>query len=462
MREISGLYGKLLMPGLAEEERTIISVRIKDAEDRLESIVREIRATSPAYANLQYPNIMTFDQASRMFGDNRTTYIAFSLGKLASYAFALKKADLKVYALPPREQLQARVAAYRRTLADKDVRDFSAGDQLFRALIEPALSPGVDRLVIIPDDILYFLPFEALPTNKGDSPRWLIQDYSISYAPSFSSLRELRLRRKRASSRSKDFLAFGDPYYGPEEESERLAPLSDILPAAGASMGRLRFASREIESVRREFTPSRSDVFLRLQASEDRLKSIPLNQYKILHFATHALIDGQKPARSSIILSLGQGGPEDGLLQTRDILDLKLNADLVTLSACQSGLGQLIRGEGIEGLNRAFFYAGASAVLMSLWSVNDEATFRLMDSFYRHLREGGDPAGSLRLAKLEILREPSLSHPFDWAGFILTGVADRPLFPRFPAVPVTAGILLVVILAIWFRGRGRGGTHGKG
>ena len=163
------------------------------------------------------------------------------------------------------------------------------------------------------------------------------------------------------------------------------------------------------------------------------------------------MIDDKVPARSAIILSLDEDPNEDGFLQMREIYNLHLNADLVTLSACETGLGQFIRGEGIEGINRAFFYAGASAVLMSLWAVNDQATYQLMERFYYHLKNGVPLTDALRKAKLEMINSNVLDHPYYWAGFILSGKANQVIFPknrlRWIIVSITC-LLLGGVIAI--------------
>jgi CHAT domain-containing protein len=129
------------------------------------------------------------------------------------------------------------------------------------------------------------------------------------------------------------------------------------------------------------------------------------------------------------VLSLDEDQTEDGFLQMREIYNLKLNSDLVTLSSCQTGLGELIRGEGIEGINRAFFYAGTSSVLMSLWAVHDQASYQLMERFYYHLRSSESIKNALRKAKLEMINSGVLSHPYYWAGFIASGKTDKVVFP---------------------------------
>ena len=139
----------------------------------------------------------------------------------------------------------------------------------------------------------------------------------------------------------------------------------------------LKYSGVETDRISSLFSKEKSDILLREKATEENVKKHDLLDYKILHFATHSLIDDKMPGRSSIMLVLDDDPSEDGFLQMREIYNLKLNADLVTLSACHTGGGQLIKGEGIEGLNRAFFYAGTSSVIMSLWSVNDQATYQL-------------------------------------------------------------------------------------
>jgi CHAT domain-containing protein len=174
-----------------------------------------------------------------------------------------------------------------------------------------------------------------------------------------------------------------------------------------------------------------------------------LTDYKILHFATHCLIDDKKPARSSIVFTLYNSPEEDGFLQMREIFYLKLNSDLVTLSSCQTGWGQLIKGEGIEGLSRAFFYAGTSAALISLWSINDQATSQFMERFYFHLRSNQSIMTSLQMTKLEMIESETLSHPYYWAGFVVTGAAKKVVF-RSNKKTIVYSVIILLIIGIGF------------
>jgi len=432
-RDISKLYTKLLMPELSDDERKTAIEQLKSSEEKYEELKREIRATSPAYANLRYPKSLTYKEIERNILDSGVAYFCYSIGKEKSYGFVLSERGLKMFPIPSRQDIQNQVIEYRRAISDKENRDFRLGKELFKELVLPGLDQEIKKIIIIPDDVLNMLPFETLITDEK-AVHWLIQDYSISYAPSISSLRELDLRNGNKRNRSqKDIIAFGDPYYGSNEEDNTgygTDLFRDFYSAPTVGFFRLRFSGLETQKISSLFKPAKRDVYLRESASEEQLKSKNLADYKIIHFATHGLIDDKKPARSSIILSLDRDPTEDGFLQMREIINLNMHADLVTLSACQTGLGQFIRGEGIEGLSRAFFYAGASSVLMSLWAVNDEATYQLMERFYYHLRSSRSLMNALRIAKLEMINSSALSHPYYWAGFIISGKTDRPVFPR--------------------------------
>lgn len=432
LKQISQAYTQLLGHELTTEAKSRLLDKLLELEEESDRIKHEIRTTSPAYANLKYPEVITYEEARRTLVDKETSYFAYSLGKDRSHVFVLDKRGLRIFPAPARKVIQRQVADYRKLISDVENRDFGLGRTLFEELVLPGLQGDAKRLVFVPDDILNLLPFETLVTNEH-GPRWLVQDHAISYVPSLSSLRELNARKREARAKPrKDLLAFGDPYYGANEDKRpATAPdlFQDFYSNASVEFFRLKYSGLEIQRISSTFKPSRVDAFRREEATEDKLKSGPLADYRIVHFATHGLIDDKKPARSSIILSLDQDPNEDGFLQMREIFNLKLGADLVTLSACQTGLGQFIRGEGIEGLSRAFFYAGASSVLMSLWAVNDQATCQLMERFYRHLTSSETPMNALRRAKLEMISSRVLSHPYYWAGFIVNGKTDTVIFP---------------------------------
>lgn len=187
-------------------------------------------------------------------------------------------------------------------------------------------------------------------------------------------------------------------------------------------MSRLKSSGRELSEIGQLFDPEEVKIFLRGEATEENAKSEAyLPHARLIHFATHGVISEQQPQRSGLVLTLDEDPAEDGLLQVYEIFNLKINAELVVLSACETGLGKEVRGEGLIGLSRAFLYAGTPRVVVSLWQVADRSTAELMVRFYEHLTQGMDKTESLRQAKLELLEEGRLAHPYYWAPFILIG-----------------------------------------
>jgi len=358
----------------------------------------------------------------------------------------ITKKELRIFPLPSRKNIQNQVSDYLRIITDKDNHAFQVGNELFNSLILPGLDGNIENIIFIPCGILHFLPFEAL-ISHNDRNSWLIEDYTIAYAPSISSLREI-IDRKNMNKRKPrmDLLAFGDPYFGALEKEENGGDIfQDFFSSRSFNFYRLEYSGIEIDEISSHFKKGKRNVFLRKEASEDRLKNHKLDDYRIIHFATHSIIDERRPDRSSIVLTLDEDPTEDGFLQMREIYTLKFNSDLVTLSSCQTGLGEFIHGEGIEGINRAFFYAGSSSVLMSLWAINDQASYQLMERFYFHLRSSESIMEALRKAKLEMIESGVLSHPYYWAGFIASGQADEIIFPKSSSKWIYFGVLLAFV-----------------
>jgi CHAT domain-containing protein len=191
----------------------------------------------------------------------------------------------------------------------------------------------------------------------------------------------------------------------------------------GFSFVRLPYTRDEVLAISNLFPLDQRHVYLGAEAREEAVKSEKLDDFRFIHFATHSFLDEIRPGRSGILLSRAPQSLEDGILQMGEIMRLKMNADLVTLSACSTGLGKLVNGEGVLGLTRAFFYAGARNVAVLLWNVNDFATATLMVSFYRHLSRGVPESEALRQAKLSLLHssQPLWHHPYFWAAFVIEG-----------------------------------------
>jgi len=449
VQEITKLYQNLLLPGRSGEQEAAFRERISSLEAQLDRVRREFRTANPNFAGLKYPHIASFGDARKALLDPRTVFLAYLIGNEDAYGIAVTAKTIKAFRLPPRAVLKSSVESYLKTVSDKDRHEFTDGYDLYRELVEPAISPEIKNLVIIPDDFLNYLPFETLPTS-AEGKKWLVEKLVISYAPSISSLLVIRNREPGRTARpAMDLLAVGAPDVGTEQSIlAAVAGLRRLYPAQAADLAPLPFAKREIEAIAALFPARKKTVLVGANASENRFKTQPLAPYRILHFATHGFIDDKNPSRSAIVLSLKENADEDGLLQTREIYQLRMKADLVVLSACQTALGQLLRGEGIEGLNRAFFYAGASSVLMTLWSIHDQAGAQFMERFYEHLTSADSIAAALRKAKLDMIASPYYSHPYYWAGYILNGDGNRVVFPGTFPFGILAGAMGAIALLI--------------
>ena len=243
----------------------------------------------------------------------------------------------------------------------------------------------------------------------------------MSYAPSLAFLAELARRqaRHRAPPAPPTLLAFGNPELGNPESGKTAASPAPLR--GDAALGGLPDAEGEVRALARLYGPGRSAVFTASRASEARLKA-EAGKFRVLHFATHALLEDRQPLYSALVLSREEGPQgEDGLLEAWEILGLRLDADLVVLSACQTARGRQSQGEGMIGLTWALAVAGSSATVASQWEVDSASTSRLMVELHRQWLAGASKAEALRRAALAVRRQERYRHPFYWGGFVLVG-----------------------------------------
>jgi CHAT domain-containing protein len=344
------------------------------------------------------------------------------------------------------ESLRERVGAFR-NLIDRASGAESPGTQtldlqsrqLFDLLVEPArhLIGGARRLVISPDGPLHLLPFAALRLPASDAlptlaPRYLIEWKPIHTVVSATVYAELQKARRPAHSAAGGRLvAFGDPRYPPvsPDAPGEANPMARDTERSGFALEPLPASRIEVGAIARLYG-ARAVSYVGKAATEERAKSLDRTT-RYLHFATHGILDSRFPLNSALVFSIDGApaeGKENGLLQAWEVFEqVRFDADLVTLSACDSGLGRELGGEGLVGLTRAFQYAGARSVLASLWRIGDESTADLMTRFYRNLRAGQTKDVALRGAQLDLIRSARTgttgdrSHPFHWAAFTLTG-----------------------------------------
>jgi len=376
---------------------------------------------------------ISLKDASELLPDSRSALLEFVVGTEKTYLFVLTSnargdgAPLEVYSINiTAKELADEAEQFRRQLSARDLQFGASAARLYDLLLRPAQArlSGVSSLLIVPDGPLWNLPFQALRPRPG---HYLLEDCAISYAPSLTILRQmerLRLQHAAASPTAKahTLLAMGNPVLSSTTSAhakltyrdERLAPLPE--------------ATREVKTLESLYGRQQSQVFVGSEATEDRFKA-QAGEFKILHLATHGLLNDSNPMYSHLLLSPGNSN-EDGLLEAREIMELDLHADLAVLSACETARGQITPGEGVIGLSWAFFVAGVPATVVSQWSVESSSTADLMLAFHRNLKiehtsgsSSVSTARALQRAELQLLHTPRYAHPFYWAGFIVMGDA---------------------------------------
>ena len=412
---------------------------LKDArrnEDALQALRLQLSAEHPEIAHARYTRIASARDIQSLLEGPDEAVLEFFVGPTVSALWVIRRDRLDVVTLAAKQDLDAVARAYIETLSGAETPYEKTGRAAAALLIGDAmpLLGGVRRLIVIPHGLLHYLPFETL---IGPGGRFLVEDYAISYAPSASTLAYLRTRAVPSRER---VLAIGHPRL----DDAALRP----LPHTG----------REIDAVAATYRGA-VDVLQREAATEAALTGANPSRAAILHIATHGLIDEERPQRSG--LALTPAAASDGLLQMREIYDLRLNAALVTLSACETARGKQITGEGIVGLSRAFFYAGAHAVMASLWNVNDASTADFMTRFYASLRSGRAIDEAARDGKLAFIESGGrLRHPRYWGAFVVSGTARRAVEVSSPRDTIVragavAGIVLTGLLAYAVHARRR-------
>lgn len=396
---------------------------MREQEAEFDRVEREMRERNPKYAELKYPDPVSLTEVqSSLLADN-DVLLQYAVGDSSSTLWVITKSSFSTHKIPTRSELQAQIDLVRFAMENYDQSSpssFSAPARtLYEALISPAKESmgGATNIILIPDDVLHYLPFELLLSEDlTDGATWsslsyLINDFSVSYGQSASVLMQLAKRPKIEPTKS--FLAIGDPVFSSTDAASIVR---------GSSLAPLPFSGSEVTEISSLFDDSSEDVFLKADATESQIKaSLSEHKYQYVHFATHGLVNDDRPDFSSLALA-AEDADNDGMLQAAEIFNLSVQSDLVVLSACETGLGQLIRGEGMVGLTRAFMYAGTPSLVVSLWSVSDESTSALMQAFYSNLIvEGKDKQSSLRNAKLNLIAGERTSHPFYWAPFVLVG-----------------------------------------
>ncbi|MEG4584098.1 CHAT domain-containing protein [Microcoleus sp. MOSTC5] len=437
----------LSRPNATPEEQAELDQKRQTLLGQYQDIQAQIRATSPRYAALTQPQPLTLSQLQQQILDENTILLQYSLGKDRSYLWAVTKTSITTYELPKAADIEKTAKKFRDAVTAPSSRNSpnqiaQANDAISQIILQPvAAQLGQKRLLIVGDGVLNYLPFAALslPGKSGENGNPpLIVDHEIVLLPSASTLGILRENYSDRQPPNRTLAILADPVFSANDERVKNASsvttqqavesanpgLSRARDDKTGQFDRLNFTRQESQIIQALFPANSRTEFLDFAASRATATSPNLSQYKIIHVATHGFANSAHPELSGIVLSLvdEKGNPLNGFLRLTDIFNLKLAADLVVLSACQTGMGQNIQGEGLVGLTRGFMYAGAQRVVVSLWTVDDEGTATLMSSFYQGmLQKGLTPAAALRAAQLEMWKQEEWRSPYYWAAFNLQG-----------------------------------------
>jgi CHAT domain-containing protein/Tfp pilus assembly protein PilF len=476
---------RLLNEKRDQEQVRAIEKEISDLTSQYREVETRLRADSPAYAGLTQPQPLNAKEIQDQLLDDHTLLLEYALGEDRSFVFVLAPDSLQAFELPRRSQIERSARSVYRLLTERNRRvagereaqreqrwkraetSFSgAVTALSRMVLGPVSSQLRDkRLLVVTDGALAYIPFSMLPEPSvagagGKSGDPLILHHEIVNLPSASVLALLRQQERSRQSPPKAVAVLADPVFDkadarihsgrrPQtpgmgiggtkqslsgEQTDSLLSSATLLSRSAGDVGllrrggpflpRLRFSRQEADAIM-EATPTGSGLKLvDFDASRAAAMNPDLSQYRIVHFATHGLLDSVHPELSGLVLSLldENGRAQDGFLGLQDIYNMNLPADLVVLSACKTGLGKEMNGEGLIGLTRGFMYAGASRVAASLWNVSDVATARLMADFYKAMEQDGlTPAAALRAAQIQMLKQTRWKSPYFWAAFEIQG-----------------------------------------
>lgn len=480
----------LLAQKYTQEELTVLETQLTQLEAEYKQVTDTIIARYPSYAQINRPTGWDLRQIqAQVVADDQTVLLEYSLGSEKSYVWAVTRNDIHSYELPAQALInEAAQKLYQLLKAAGDGKrdnELKLATQELSQLILSPVTPELNkrRVIVVSDDALNYIPFQIMPAPfAGDEP--LVASSEIINAPSASILGQLREETERRQAPTKVLAAFGDPVFASNYAQQKAASTSENgTSAQPVGVGQWQHALRDIEPEGDSFKPATirplfysrlelaklrdvagpdSFVATGFEATREKLAEADLTEYAILHFATHGILDPKRPEKSGLLLSTvnRDGQAENGFVGLQDIYSLHTPVDLVVLSACRTGLGKDVRGEGLIGLTRGFMYAGASSVVASLWKVDDEATAELMKQFYINmLQREMPPAVALRAAQNNIRQQPQWRSPYFWAAFTLQGeyrhsIKHTPARSFAETAKMGIGLLVLLLLiygAWWYR-----------
>lgn len=478
----------LLARQYTPEELKALEAELAGLEAQYKQVTDTITARHPSYAQINQPTGWDLRQIQeRVVADDQSVLLEYSLGSVKSYVWAVTRNDIHSYELPAQASInQAAQKLYQLLKAAGDGKHEDELELATQELSQLILSPVASelhkqRVIVVPDGALNYIPFQIMPASAAsDEP--LVARSEIINAPSASILGQLREETERRRPPTKVLAAFGDPVFASNYAQHKDTSTSEYVASTQlVEVEQWQHALRDIEPEGDSFNPATirplfysklelaklrdvagpdSFVSTGFDATREKLAEADLTRYAILHFATHGILDPKRPEKSGLFLSMvnRDGRPENGFVGLQDIYNLHAPVDLVVLSACRTGLGKDVRGEGLIGLTRGFMYAGASSVVASLWKVDDEATAELMKQFYINmLQREMPPAAALRAAQNSIRQQPQWRSPYFWAAFTLQGeyrhsIKHTPArsFAGATRIGIGLAVLLLLISGAWW------------
>lgn len=427
------------------------SVKAANGRDRrfkvnenLVNLQRRLERDFPEYAKLKSQiEVVSVEQVQRDLLDENTTLLEYVAAKDSLFIFVISQNSLEVEVAPKSASLRTEIERFREAIVSQNFEDYvQSAFELYRQLIAPVAKriQGKD-LIIVPDGQLNTVPFEALltsavPTQATENYSclpYLLNTNSISYAYSTTLLHQTQIGKYDLPE--KDYVAFAPVFKdGVKTDTRAYNFFQQNLRNAGAVRltGKLLYSEKETIGIMELFTKTygfwerwlndKSRVFLGNDATEQNLKNLKLWLYRYLHLATHGFSNDENPELSGLVLAQDGEAEQDNVLRLSEIYNLKLQAELVVLSACETALGKMVTGEGIIGLVRGFLYAGAKNLLVSQWQVSDAATADLMIEFYAAMLAGASKTEAIRQAKLNLMNSSAeYAKPYYWSSFVLIG-----------------------------------------
>ena len=434
-RAISTVQEQLRAADLPRPDRERLLRELERAEQERDTFLLALRVEHPSLAEARYPTLLDTRAVQAALRPDEIA-VTFFLAEPRSFRWVMSREHVVLDQIAGRSTIEKSVTTLRGLLHAPTAGDQTkaAAWELGGLLFEGVAATGDRPMVIVPHGALHYVPFEVL----GLEGKMLIERHAVSYAPSLNAL--VQLRRSPANTAPFRVLAVGNPAVADTSSApERAGDVENL-----SLLGPLPFAEQELHAIGRTFR-DRTRILSGASARESGLRDAGVPQYPVIHFATHGLVSDAQPKRSGLLLTPESG--EDGLLQMSEIYGLGLKANLVVLSACQTALGREITGEGLIGLSRAFFYAGARSVVATLWNLNDRFAAEFVERFYSELNQGHSSEEALRRAKVAYINHPRYSHPFYWSSLVMLGDGTRPLVLEPVAAPRGLFVLAILLSA---------------